>query len=1020
MNRWSRLGLAVVAVWGIPALFLWFGVGSLLQIHREHVLRERIDLLDDGLTAFGDGVQETGFFATRLNRLWARIESRGFSEESVQGELERFRTEFPPGVADIFLFSQEGRLLSEVPGFDPQALEELFRYVTTPWREEGASSPGRLRALHADLPAQTLFDDELRQRPGAVIMLAKQSRELQPDLAWAWYQETSTGSGRSSKNDGIRGAFAILHCRRFPVSDLVHRVIEEQDRPDLQLGFVGSSGVSLAPRSLSGDEWSRIIDRFPREAAPQMAVRNLLVEGRSERDLGTLFAVCPIPRFPLSVLLAAFLAYLVGSFLLLRILYRHVLFDAALHLSLRGKIAFLFLLGFAFPTLTSLALGKLYLFDKQEEILESHRREATRRLDDLDSGFERFLGGIERELRDLCGNFGGIRSFNEIHGGLKSLQERLLSEDFWVLASDSGILATSSLPLSADLMRVLRLHGEFQEAALMRYLEGVVYLPEEEIRGILRGGKDGFPSRRNMQNRETERVLQGVRAIVREAMDQFDRDRGLPPAASPKVKDIAIQGALESGGGEFISMVRNGMGTLRLLQFYRNQGYAFASVVPGPDGRGGFFLLTSIAMVGLEGTYLDATIASSPSETGFFPIVAMPRPGGRGLVFPPGGGNEALQQVIDRMERQGQSIHSQGMVLGGVPLECTFRRGHLLQIYYLVHSAPLMVLEEKLDVYRKRVRNFLLGSILCGLLLAGLFIQRILRPLEEFDAGISALRGKRFHHRIPIGGNDELGALCREGNRTIAHLGDMEMASVIQNQLLPPGGVQVGRFWVEGRNIMTQAIGGDYFDFIPLPDGCLAIILGDVAGHGVSAALVTAMAKAGFTLLCSRHPDDPVTILSRLNTQFLPVLRKKKMMTVCMGFLDPSNGVCRIVNAGQCLPLHIRPGMKPEFVPSTSNPIGVLKKPRFATHSVNLEGNSLLFYSDGLIEAVNAEDTPLGFDGFVGNVRAEACSETPRLQGIFDRVRAFTDPVPWADDVTAVLIRDLGTATAPGNSPERA
>ncbi len=287
-------------------------------------------------------------------------------------------------------------------------------------------------------------------------------------------------------------------------------------------------------------------------------------------------------------------------------------------------------------------------------------------------------------------------------------------------------------------------------------------------------------------------------------------------------------------------------------------------------------------------------------------------------------------------------------------------------------------------------------------------MHRFLLPVRDLTDGLAAIRAKDFAWRLPVRSGDELGRLGQAFNEAIAKLRDLEIAQAVQADLLPQKSQRFGTYEVTGVNIMTQLVGGDYFDFIPLPHGLAAIVMGDVSGHGVSAALVTAMAKAAFSILCPRFPDKPEEVLAWVNHELLTQVKRAKMMTCFLGILDPQSDRIICANAGQSYPFLVGPGGKAEMVRLPSNPLGVRSKFTSPREVIALAGRTFILYSDGLVEAVNDRDQMFGYEALTRAVEQAIASRSEDLVGqVLARVRAFTGDVPWGDDVTLVVIRPL-------------
>ena len=211
---------------------------------------------------------------------------------------------------------------------------------------------------------------------------------------------------------------------------------------------------------------------------------------------------------------------------------------------------------------------------------------------------------------------------------------------------------------------------------------------------------------------------------------------------------------------------------------------------------------------------------------------------------------------------------------------------------------------------------------------------------------------------------------------------------------------------------MTQAVGGDFFDVQQLPDGRIAVMFGDVAGHGISAALVTAMAKAALPVLLARSPDDPQQVLSELGAHLLRLLKKKKMMTFFLGILDPVDGRFAACNAGHCYPLLVPdPGCAddgneaPTFATMPSTPLGISARGKRCAQDIDLTRHRLVLYSDAFVEATALDGQPVGYDRLAAMVgRVLAASERP-LDDLFQELARLTGTTNWDDDASLVVVR---------------
>jgi hypothetical protein len=486
------------------------------------------------------------------------------------------------------------------------------------------------------------------------------------------------------------------------------------------------------------------------------------------------------------------------------------------------------------------------------------------------------------------------------------------------------------------------------------------------------------------------------------------------PPTEPR-RDLSLEGFL---GEEFSRLLRGMRPYLfhcRAMEAPMGAVMLYATVLADAQGMGQATLVFTHHLGHFQADYLRAVFRRYPPDR---PAgVDAPADGSawKALAlqnvelpsFPPGEPVAVTMPWREEMRATGATVRTLERRLAGRDYLVTLYRGTQLRDYLLVHLTPREAVTARLAAFQQRIWGMLAGTSLIGLVLTGLFLGRLLIPLNAIAQGIRALRRGQATHPLPAHDGDELGLLCGEYNQTLDLLREMEIAAVVQRQLLPPGPVRCGALTAMGVNRMTQAVGGDYFDFQVLPNGHLAVIMGDVSGHGVSAALVTAMAKAAFTLLCPRYPDHPAGVFDEMHRALLDLLGKRKMMTCWLGYFDPAGTVLRYVNAGQTFPLLIeeRTGEIKE-VACPSRPLGITRTAAYQAATLELAGRAVLLYSDCLLETQDASGQEVGFDRFKRAVQAawRRCPEAP-LPAILEEVEAITRPVPWTDDATVVLVR---------------
>ena len=235
---------------------------------------------------------------------------------------------------------------------------------------------------------------------------------------------------------------------------------------------------------------------------------------------------------------------------------------------------------------------------------------------------------------------------------------------------------------------------------------------------------------------------------------------------------------------------------------------------------------------------------------------------------------------------------------------------------------------------------------------------------------------------------------------------EIDAANRIQSALLPVDSPDVvGASFASHYRAATE-IGGDYFDFLPQPDGEIGIAFGDVSGHGLTSGIVMAMAKAAL-LVQVDYDASPRAVMEVLNEIVMKTAPKRILMTFFFGLLDPQTQRLRFSSAGHLDPYVYRSRERRlEALSSWGFPLGVRRRDPFRELEVDFEaGDRLILYSDGLIEAVDDDGEPFGFERFERTLM-ESCGGSAEdiKKALLQSVKRFTRNRPPEDDQTLVVV----------------
>jgi phosphoserine phosphatase RsbU/P len=229
---------------------------------------------------------------------------------------------------------------------------------------------------------------------------------------------------------------------------------------------------------------------------------------------------------------------------------------------------------------------------------------------------------------------------------------------------------------------------------------------------------------------------------------------------------------------------------------------------------------------------------------------------------------------------------------------------------------------------------------------------------------------------------------------------DSQEARAIQQALLPKASPYVPGFAISGLSIAAHAVGGDWYDFIPFPDGRWGLVLADVSGKGTAAALLMS-ATRGMLRSLAESCCTPSEVLTKLNGLLVEDFPAGKFVTLLYAVLDPASRSVTFANAGHLLPLLIDDSGARFLDTEHGLPLG-LSCGAYSQSTVALSpGSRLVFYSDGISEAANRAEEEYGLDRLVQHVCAPGASAI----SVLDDVRTFANGVALNDDASVVFIR---------------
>lgn len=238
---------------------------------------------------------------------------------------------------------------------------------------------------------------------------------------------------------------------------------------------------------------------------------------------------------------------------------------------------------------------------------------------------------------------------------------------------------------------------------------------------------------------------------------------------------------------------------------------------------------------------------------------------------------------------------------------------------------------------------------------------------------------------------------------------EFELARQMQKKLLPRALPTSEKFEISALSIPAFEVGGDYYDFVIHEDGNISLIIADVSGKGVSAAFYMAEIKGVFQSLAKIYPK-PVDFLTKMNDTIFEHIDKKFFITLVYAYFDLKRNVVHIARAGHLPPVLIKRGTV-KFLKLPGAGIGLMPTHSFRkllkTLKFKLEENDLLvFYSDGIIEALNEKNEEFGYERFEKIIisTSSKCSDEI-VNTIYNEVINYQGEMHQVDDITIVVVK---------------
>jgi sigma-B regulation protein RsbU (phosphoserine phosphatase) len=759
---------------------------------------------------------------------------------------------------------------------------------------------------------------------------------------------------------------------------------ENQTSSDYQLGFVENKKVFCSGRIPDMDTETGKLGRHAISSGLKFETPGGIYYPRVTDENLTIFAVIDKTAFSGSFLASGQIAALLIALLLLPFAIletRSMMTGTTRRLSLSRKLGLLLLYSNGLPLAILFFIGYDYISQKQFALIDEIHAQGIRFLQNFDERFE-----SEHALR-IFKIKRAIESFKKknAESGLSFEAYRKFSEDiaeghanqrpfrFYLIASDSRIFGTAEMLMLYD----------------KRFDLTSENLDEDDKK----------------QQNEEFRITRSIASFILSSLNGVPSDEKTATEVE-LIAESAMQKTLVEVQHEFIA----GNGRIAVWGMGTNMQSAYIDLISMSGSQKYDYLLMCTWIAGnLESSYLNRQYLNANRN---IPDLQICITNDRSNIFLPGDLHRepelrnSMRAFTHKPNptRQFIKYRNQEHLIMGL-------RGKNLADFMLAGLYPVDAVKTRIYQEKKALVTAGIISLLLALILGHLLSHSFIFPLQTLTAGAEAIRQRDFAMRLPNLGSDEFGDMARLFNATMVDLEELKVAGVVQEHLRPKQVPDCGCMKLFGQNYSSGDLGGDYFDYFNTTQQRFSMLIGDVSGHGVGAALIMAMAKAGI-MHAQNCLDQPEMVLQKMHQLIASVSRDGTRQAMSFQYFNFSaaEGRGTYANAGGCSPLLVNKERQSVRQIDLPGPLlGVMKNPRFSSCEITIEpGEALVVYTDGILEITAGLKNTSALEEFK-EMLLQCFNPDPQLfcTALMQKLQSHGGKKKHQDDISImILVRD--------------
>ena len=238
---------------------------------------------------------------------------------------------------------------------------------------------------------------------------------------------------------------------------------------------------------------------------------------------------------------------------------------------------------------------------------------------------------------------------------------------------------------------------------------------------------------------------------------------------------------------------------------------------------------------------------------------------------------------------------------------------------------------------------------------------------------------------------------------------EMEIARTIQMNLLPKVYPTMENLDISAMSLPAKKVGGDYYDFIPLPEGRYGIVIADVSGKGVPAALLLATIRASLLIEAQQKDATVTSVMIKMNQMACRDTTNNMFVTMVYGILDPSKKIFEYTNAGHIYPLLFESSDQVSQLKTGGNFLGIMETVEYKSKRVHLKtGQVFALFSDGVTDTMNSSGELFGLERLKNVIRSKIHLSAQEIRdSVYEACAEFRGAIDQFDDFTVVIMKAL-------------